>query len=225
MTASAHPGGAARPETAGGDAAHPAETRFRIFRRGAWRRAFRLEQVFWDALEEAAAARGLKLADHVRAIVEGEDDEAPGGAQEGARAEAANSSSLLRVHAAQWLQSRIARLEVAQGQREVLHAALAVPVPCFVISATRALVSFNTEFSAYVTGRAQAASAEDVSKARLTLDVPVDKLIEVLAGQPGRVVICGFTIRTSAAIASGRARVTLAQPSRRDLVVGYILPG
>lgn len=223
MTAAAAPGGSAGPEAAAG-AAHPAETRFRIFRRGEWRRAFRLEQVFWEALEEAAAARGLKLADHVRAIVEGEEAEGAGDGQ-AAPTEAANSSSLLRVHAAQWLQSRIARLEVAQGQREVLHAALAAPLPCFVISATRALVSFNTEFSAYVTGRAQAASAEDVSKARLTLDVPVDRLIEVLAGQPGRVVICGFTIRTSAAIASGRARVTLAQPSRRDLVVGYILPG
>ena len=157
----------------------------------------------------------MKVADYVRSIV----DAAPEG--EGA----ANSSSLLRVHAATWLQSRIERLEVARQQREILHAALAVPLPCFVISATRALVSFNTEFSAYVTGRAQAVSAEDVSKARLTLDVPVDRLIEVLAGQPGRVVLCGFTIRTSAAIASGRARVTLAQPSRKDLVVGYILPG
>jgi predicted DNA-binding ribbon-helix-helix protein len=196
--------------TAGGN---PAETRFRIFRRGEWRRAFRLEQVFWTALEEAAAEKGAKVADYVRSIVESE----PEGA--------ANSSSLLRVHAATWLQARIARLEIAQQQREILHAALAAPLPCFVISATRALVSFNSEFSAYVTGRAQAASAEDVSKARLTLDIPVDRLVEVLAGQPGRVVLCGFNIRSSAAIASGRARVTLAQPSRRDLVVGYILPG
>ena len=198
---------------ASGAGGNPAETRFRIFRRGEWRRAFRLEQVFWAALEEAAAEKGTKVADYVRSIVEGETDGA------------ANSSSLLRVHAATWLQARVARLEVAQQQREILHAALAAPLPCFVISATRALVSFNTEFSAYVTGRAQAASAEDVSKARLTLDIPVDRLIEVLAGQPGRVVLCGFNIRTSAAIASGRARVTLVQPSRRDLVVGYILPG
>lgn len=223
MVAQAGADGTAGPDDGAGTG-HPGETRFRIFRRGDWRRAFRLEQVFWDALEEAAAARGLKLADHVRAIVDGEADAAPGDAPQPARTDAPNASSLLRVHAAQWLRERIAGLAVAQAQREVLHAALAVPVPCFVISATRALVSFNPEFSAYVTGRAQAASAEDVSKARLTLDVPVDKLIEVLAGQPGRVVICGFTIRTSAAIASGRARVTLAQPSRRDLVVGYILP-
>ncbi len=213
------PGSTAAPgrvgeESTGGDAgSSPFDLRFRVFRRGDWRRAFRLEEVFWDALQEAADERGLKLADHVRALVEAEP------------AEAANSSSLLRTHAMVWLRARAARLQVAQGQREILHAALAAPSPCFVISATRALVSFNGEFSAYVTGRAQAASAEDVSKARLTLEHPVDRLIELLASQPGRVIICGFTIRTSAAIASGRARVTLVQPSRRDLVVGYILPG
>ena len=96
---------AATPAGAG-----PAETRFRIFRRGEWRRAFRLEEVFWTALEDAAADKGVKVADYVRSIVDGE----PEGA--------ANSSSLLRVHAATWLQDRIARLEVAREQREILHA-------------------------------------------------------------------------------------------------------
>ena len=134
-------------------------------------------------------------------------------------------SSLLRVHALQWIGARAEKLAQGQDAREILHAALAAPLPCFVISASRALVNFNGEFSAYVVGRAQAASEDDVSKARLSLDVPVDKLIELLAAQPGRAVLCGFTIRTSMAIATGRAKVTLAQPSRRDLVVGYILPG
>lgn len=187
--------------------------RFRIFKRGAWRRAFRLEEAYWDVLEQAAHEGGLKIADYVKALVD---------AQEGSDA---NLSSMLRVHALEWLRSRARSLEKGQDTREILHAALAAPLPCFVISASRALVNFNGEFSGYVVGRAQAASEDDVSKARLSLDVPVDKLIELLSAQPGRAVLCGFTIRTSLAIATGRAKVTLAQPSRRDLLVGYILPG
>lgn len=194
-----------------GDAAGP--LRFRIFKRGAWRRAFRLEQAYWDVLERAAADAGLKIADYVKGLVD-------------ATAETgANQSSMLRVHALAWLRRQADGLAKGQEPREILHAALAAPLPCFVISANRALVNFNGEFSSYVVGRAQAASEDDVSKARLSLDVPVDKLIELLSAQPGRAVLCGFTIRTSLAIATGRAKVTLAQPSRRDLVVGYVLPG
>jgi predicted DNA-binding ribbon-helix-helix protein len=197
--------------TRASDAAGP--LRFRIFKRGPWRRAFRLEQAYWDVLERAAEDAGLKIADYVKGLVDAfaETD--------------ANQSSMLRVHALAWLQRRADGLARAQEPREILHAALAAPLPCFVISANRALVNFNGEFSSYVVGRAQAASEDDVSKARLSLDVPVDKLIELLSAQPGRAVLCGFTIRTSLAIATGRAKVTLAQPSRRDLVVGYVLPG
>ncbi len=186
--------------------------RFRIFKRGTWRRAFRLEEIFWQILADAAVATNTKLADYVKAL----SDETDGSG--------ANQTSLLRVHAAEWLMTKARALQIATEPREVLHAALQAPVPCFVIGANRSLINFNPEFSNYVIGRAQAANAEDVSKARLSLDAPVDKLIEVLSQPPGRVVVCGFTIRTSSAIATGRAKVTLIQPNRRDMLVGYILP-
>ncbi|MCP8939316.1 ribbon-helix-helix domain-containing protein [Alsobacter sp. SYSU M60028] len=207
MSASPDPVPPPAEDPAGG----PTAMRFRIFKRGGWRRAFRLEEVFWDVLGEAADAAQTKIGDYVKALV----DEAEG--------TGVNQSSMLRVHAAQWLRERLRAVTVATQGREVLHAALQAPVPCFVISSSRALIHFNAEFSNYVIGRAQAANAEDVSKARLSLDAPVDRLIEVLSSPPGRVVICGFTIRTSAAIATGRAKVMLAQPSRKDMLVGYIL--
>ena len=211
MSAEREPAAAPGPDA--DDDVGPTAMRFRIFKRGPWRRAFRLEAAYWDVLEQASSEAGLKIADYVKSLVD-----AQGGSD-------ANLSSMLRVHALEWLRARARRLEVGHETREILHAALAAPLPCFVISASRALVTFNGEFSGYVVGRAQAASEDDVSKARLSLDVPVDKLIELLAAQPGRAVLCGFTIRTSLAIATGRAKVTLAQPSRRDLLVGYILPG
>lgn len=202
-------------QTSGADARDdgPGAMRFRIFKRGPWRRAFRLEEAYWEVLEQAAFEAGFKIADYVKALVDASPEPD------------ANQSSMLRVHAVAWLKARVDRLKVGQDPREILHAALAAPVPCFVISATRALVNYNAEFSSYVVGRAQAASEDDVSKARLSLDVPIDRLIDVLTAPPGRAVICGFTIRTSLAIATGRAKVTLAQPSRREMVVGFILPG
>ena len=59
------------------DAVAPSETsdsQFRVFRRGDERRAFRLEHVFWDLLEQAAAAKGQKLREFVFALIDQEPD-------------------------------------------------------------------------------------------------------------------------------------------------------
>ena len=47
---------------------------FRVFRRDEERRAFRLERVFWDLLEQAASAKGQKLRDLVFSVIDQEPD-------------------------------------------------------------------------------------------------------------------------------------------------------
>jgi predicted DNA-binding ribbon-helix-helix protein len=188
----------------------PGSLRFRIFKRGTWRRAFRLEDVFWDALESAAKSEQKKLGDFVKQLT---DSSAPD----------ANISSLMRVRAMEWLNARCADLEAAQDPRRMLQSLMAAPVPSFVISASRELVSSNAEFTAFVTAHARPGRPAEPTKVHMSLDVSVQKLIDLLVAEHGRPVACGFSIKTSDAQVSGRARLALVQPQMRDLLVGYVL--
>jgi predicted DNA-binding ribbon-helix-helix protein len=193
-------------EGAGG----PSALRFRIFKRGAWRRAFRLEDVFWDALEGAAQDEQKKLGDFVKQIT---DTSAPD----------ANISSLMRVRAMEWLNERCKALDLAQSPQMLLPAVLAVPVPCFVISASRELVASNADFTTYVTARQRPSGDSQTTKVHMSLDVPVQKLLDTLTREPGKSATCGFSIRTPGAVLLGRAKLSLLHPARRDLLVGYVL--
>lgn len=190
--------------------AEAAPTRFRLFKRGPWRKAFRLEDVFWDVLEQAAASEGLKLADYVRRLA------APFGPE-------VNVSSQIRVRVVEWLVRRCRLLEQAQAPDRLMASVLAAPVPCFVISAGRDLVRSNAEFQAYLAERAGLAQAGEPGSVTMALDAPVSRIVALLAAGDGRALACGFTLRSGATTMSGRARVALLPPGR-DLVVGYVLP-
>ncbi len=185
-------------------------TRFRVLRRGAWRKAFRLEPVVWDTLEDMARGRSQPLAELVRQLVE----------EAGAEA---NASSGLRVAALAYLRDRRQVLEASLAPAPLLHAVLAAPVPCFVVSASRELVRSNAEFQAFVAARTGAARLGEGASISLSLEAPVARLIDVLSAAPDRAVACGFTLRAADAVVTGRARTSLVHPARRDLVVGYVI--
>lgn len=191
------------------DGVGPAATRFRVFKRGSWRRAFRLEDVFWDTLEDAAAAEGMKLADYVKRLT-------------GAFGPDVNVSSQMRVRVVEWLARRCRALEAVATPDRLMPSVLAAPVPCFVISAGRDLVRSNAEFQVYLTGRTRAAGVEGPASVTMALDAPVARVVALLASEEGRALACGFTIRCGTISLAGRARVTLLPPGR-DLIVGYVL--
>jgi soluble lytic murein transglycosylase-like protein len=97
-------------------------------------------------LEEAGKARGTKLADHVKDMVEKLDDSAR------------NQSSALRVGALEYLVERCRALEKLGELANVVGAAMAAPVPCFVLNAARKLVNHNREFHNLVASAAQQAT-------------------------------------------------------------------
>lgn len=207
--ASAQVAGEQPPDAVALDAASSA-TRFRIFKRGPWRRAFRLEDAFWETLEQAAAAEGLKLADYVRRLAAG-------------CADGVNVSAQMRVQAVEWLAQRCRSLEAETAPDRLMAAVLAAPVPGFVISAARDLVRSNAEFQAYLGARARQAGIAEAGPVTMALDAPVARVVALLAAEEGRALACGFTIRSGAVALNGRARVTLLPPGR-DLIVGFVLP-
>jgi predicted DNA-binding ribbon-helix-helix protein len=194
---------------AAADFSGAAATRFRIFKRGGWRKAFRLEDVFWETLDQAAAGEGVKLADYVKRLTDtlGPD---------------VNVSSQMRVRAVEWLAQRCRALADGQSTDRLMGSVLAAPVPCFVISAGRELVRSNAEFQAYLGKRARESGGAPAAGVTMALDAPVARIVALLSAQEGRALACGFIIRSGAATMNGRARVTLLPPGR-DLLVGYVL--
>ena len=185
--------------------------RFKILKRRGWKASFRLEEAFWDVLDEAAVAGNLKLTDYVKDTLERLDDSGR------------NHSSALRVQALEYLLARCRSLEKLGELQNIVNAALASPAPCFVLNSARKLVSHNREFHNLVASAAQQVVEGGVSSAHLTLDVPVPKLIDLLRQKPGSALVCGYSIQANSQRLRGRARVALATGADQPVLVGYIL--
>jgi len=183
--------------------------RFRVLRRQGWRKAFRLEAIFWETLEAAAREKGFRLTEFVHDRVAGQ----PG-----------NQASALRVAAAVWLTRRYQRLRKITAPARLIDLLQAAPVPSFAIDQSRRLVAHNREFADLVRADTRAdPESHDISTARLALEAPLDALIAELEKNPGKVLTCGYTIRHDSTRRVGRARVILVPAEKGRTIVGYIL--
>lgn len=199
----------AADEAADAKAGADGKPRFRVLRRQGWRKAFRLEEIFWETLEAAARDKGLRLTEFVHDLVAGQ----PG-----------NQASALRVVAARWLWRRYGELRKKNAPARLIDLLQAAPVPSFAIDQSRRLVAHNREFVDLVRADTQAGSeSHDIATARLALDVPLDRLFAELEKNPGKILTCGFSIRLGATRRVGRARVILVPAEKGRTIVGYIL--
>jgi predicted DNA-binding ribbon-helix-helix protein len=192
------------------DAAAPAETadfQFRVFRRGDERRAFRLEHVFWELLEQAASAKGQKLRELVFTVIGQEPD-------------AKNLASSLRTAAAKWANERHAALAESSDAQSGLILFHACPSPGIVIGEDRRIVAFNTAMQRFIAGRRPHALKSDMVNARFAFELPVAQIIKFLVEAPGKFMECGFHITLAEEALTGRCRVCLyrdGKPGTRQL--------
>ena len=192
------------------DAAAPADSAeflFRVFRRGDERKAFRLERVFWDLLEQAASAKGQKLRDLVFSLIDQEPD-------------AKNLASSLRTAGAKWASERNAALAESAGAPSGLVLFHACPSPGIVIGEDRRIVAFNIAMQSFIAGRRPHALRSDMVNARFAFELPVAQIIKFLVEAPGKFMECGFRITLGEEALTGRCRVCLyrdGKPGARQL--------
>jgi predicted DNA-binding ribbon-helix-helix protein len=183
-----------------------ADPQFRVFRRGEERRAFRLERVFWNLLEQAALAKGQKLRDVVFSVIDRERD-------------AKNLASSLRTAAAGWASERYAKLSDTEGTQSALVVFHASPSPGLIIGEDRRIFAFNTAMQAFIAARRPHARSEIVD-ARFAFELPIGQIIKFLVEAPGKFMECGFRITLGEEAIPGRCRVCLyreAKPGARQL--------
>jgi len=192
------------------DAIAPVETaeyQFRVFRRGEERRAFRLEPVFWDLREQAAAAKGLKLRGRWYSLIDQEPD-------------AKNLASSLRTAGAKWASERNAALKDSAGTQNGLVLFHACPSPGIVIGEDRRIVAFNIAMQSFIASRRPHALRSDMVDARFAFELPVGQIIKFLVEAPGKFMECGFRITLGGEALTGRCRVCLyrdGSPGTRQL--------
>jgi predicted DNA-binding ribbon-helix-helix protein len=182
------------------------DTQFRVFRRGEERRAFRLERVFWDLLEEAAAAKSQKLRDLVFSLIDQEPD-------------SKNLASSLRTAGAKWASERTAALSGSTAPQAGLVLFHACPSPGIVIGEDRRIVAFNIAMQNFIAAR-RSQLRGDMVDARFAFELPVTQIIKFLVEAPGKFMECGFRITLGGEALSGRCRVCLYRdgaPGTRQL--------
>lgn len=190
--------------------ASPAEAtdfQFRVFRRDNERKAFRLERVFWDLLEQAASAKGQKLRDLVFSVIDQEPD-------------AKNLASSLRSAAARWANERNVALAESGGAQSAIVLFHACPAPGILIGEDRRIVAFNIAMQTLIASRRPHALRNDMVDARFAFELPVAQIIKFLVEAPGKFMECGFRITLGEETVTGRCRVCLyrdGKPGTRQL--------
>jgi predicted DNA-binding ribbon-helix-helix protein len=140
------------------------DMKFRVLRLGQSRKAFRLENPFWQALEIIAREKGRTLEEEVGAKL----DVVP---------EGGNQSSALRVGA---IEDMIAYWQVAESRAARLqwaHVLEASPSPAFALTESRRIICANSALVKAVRGHRLAAGA---GPTEIAIDLPGQAVGEAL---------------------------------------------
>jgi predicted DNA-binding ribbon-helix-helix protein len=170
------------------------DTRFRVFRRGNERRAFRLEKSFWEILEKSAKSNGRSLRDVVFEITDAAlpDD---------------NMTSRLRTTAIGWLAGRLQKIEKEGEKQSAMMPFYASPAPGIIVSENRRIIAHNKAMLDYISREKGGAATESISDVRFHFEIPMPQILTILSESQGRFLECGFRLTIAGAVSSGRARI------------------
>lgn len=157
--------------------------RFRILTVNGKRRAFALEPIFWDILEEAAEAESLRVGEYVSRLLE--------------NASRTNHSAFLRVKAAEWVERRREQFRdkdlLAVGHR----IAASHSGPCFVIDQLGLIAAHNKAFSDLLRSEAKPLNEPEKLNVQLRLGITVTDMMRLLKENPEKFMRVRFSLHFS----------------------------
>lgn len=176
----------------------PFTPHFRAINSGGKRRGFRLEGVFWTALEAVTRRDGLSVADYVARLSEHKTGES-------------GLSSYLRasiMHRVLEQHDRLSHRIDSFSSRSIVAAC---PVPAFIISVDKKILFQNSGFLMYLQTRFSGLdNIEALSNLKLTLETPLVDLIEDMRRDSTRPKSTDFTIGYGERRMRGRLNMALA---------------
>ena len=171
---------------------------FRAINSGGKRRGFRLERIFWKALDELTRSEGVTVADYVSDLQDIKTGEA-------------GLSSLLRASVMQKMMDKYEALRAKITGFSSRTIVAACPVPAFIISVDKKILFQNSAFLMYLQTRFTGLeSVEALGNIKLTLETPLLDIIDQLKLDSGRPKYTGFTIGYGDRRLRGRLSMALA---------------
>ena len=171
---------------------------FRAINTGDKRRGFRLERVFWAALDELTKADGITVADYVGRLQQEDNGES-------------GLSSQLRASIMRNMMIQYRGLTAKTGSFNSKTIIAACPVPAFVISVDKKILFQNSAFLMYLqTSFTGLDNVEALGNIKLTLETPLIEIIGQLKLDNSRPKYSGFTIGYGERRLRGRLNMTLA---------------
>ena len=168
-------------------------SRFRILKIGRRKRAFSLEPVFWEALEEIARLKSNRLG----ALIDGLLGEGPH----------RNAASVLRTGATDWLLSEYRKLSTRDYGRLGQRIVDSNPVPAFVMNQRKEIVAFNRPFLRL----GESTTGQPPPSARLRLNAAFDRVADLLSQEPQRSIALKAVLDFGESQREGTVIVTLLE--------------
>jgi len=186
---------------------------FRAINSGGKRRGFRLERVFWTALDEVTKADGITVGEYVAKLQGGNTGES-------------GLSSQLRASIMRRLMIKYNGLRIKIGGFNSKTIIAACPIPAFVISVDKKILFQNSAFLMYLqTGFTGLESIEELGNIKLTLEAPLIDIIEQLKIDSSRPKYTGFTIGYGERRLRGRLSMALAPDIEEPLAAIAFISG
>lgn len=176
----------------------PFKPHFRAINSGGKRRGFRLEGVFWKALEAVTRSEGVSVAEYITKL----NDIRTGESGLSSHLRASIMQKVLEQH--ERLCERIEKF----NSRTIVAAC---PVPGFIISVNKRILYQNSGFLMYLQTRFNGLdSVEALGNIKLTLEAPLIDLIEEMKRDSSRPKYTGFTVGYGERRLRGRLSMALA---------------
>ena len=139
--------------------------------------SIRLEDIYWNQLEEIAKAEGKTLVQLVHQILWN-------------LPKPHNKTSALRVFCLMTLQGQVNSVHMNQTPANMKGFLTACPLPVFVLSSARKIIAFNAAFkSTFLTKKlATKLKGGDNLPPRLTFSQPLNRIISYLNTHPQKVI-------------------------------------
>lgn len=187
--------------------------RFRAVKAGEHRRGIRLEEIYWDTLNEITQHEGVSLARYMENAAARFPD-------------AVNITSVLRVLATAWLRDRNRELRALTDSGRLDALVQACPSPAFALQEDKRIVAYNPAFLNYVQARFLHFSQVLMAKGlRLSLDVQISELAEALRRAGNKPLNTGFVLGIEDQRLRGQLSTTLAPAADKVTILGYIVQG
>lgn len=176
----------------------PLKLHYRAIKSDEKRKGFRLEGVFWKALDAVTRRDGVSVADYVSRLNK-------------AKTVDNGLSSVLRASIMQRVLEQHERLRERFDKLNSKTIVAACPVPGFIISVDKRILYQNSGFLMYLQTRFPGLDTiEALSNIKFTLETPLIDLIEEMKRDASRPTYTGFTVGYGERRMRGRLSMALA---------------